>query len=381
MTPSHRPLIFLLVPKFLSKLSAISFLQLLNFGRFKSIFFRGEGVFWITLVRCSLGKVVSGKYINLEKHDEESAGNSSDAEDDSDGDSALEEIEDTPGPCENVIKFFGIILYLALVCMSLQAMLMKLTVVSFAGLTSFNTWKHGEWIVVFGFMNQIAGLCWLEEVELHRLLLFKFGGEDAKWTQSEGHRCDMYFRFIAMKIVTGKIGEKGKTFGGRLASLCTLFTLNADDMQKLLLSKERAERLEEENSHRLEYFTDMFANAGEYRHAMKRYRNLHKTDKEAAREELLGPLEERTQKLKDYMERKTRESPPQLGIAKLAMEQQAYLKASVVSMETKIEADPNRGRRGKKVDDGAGFDSSSDEESASELEHPNQKGESRSLMH
>jgi len=332
--PSDRPMIFMLLPKFVAKLSAISFLQLLNFGRFRSIFLRGEGRFWFTLMWQSVKPSIErNKYI---KHTHEDDGSASDCSSD---DTDHEDDVGPPHPCARFMMFVGAIFYLMVVAMSCQAMLMKLTIISFAGLTSFDTWNVNEWVVVLGFLNQIAALCWLEEVEFHRLLLFKFGGPDALWGQRECHRCDMYFRFLAMKIITGKIGEKGKTFTGRLAVLCTLYTLNADDVQKLLLSTEREDLLKTENDGRIDYFQKMFAHADVYRKALHQYAATKaagtKEAKEKAVRELLPAVDSRRQHLLKYENDQCQAE--NLGIAKLAKEQQVYLADSIAHLRKRHE--------------------------------------------
>jgi len=319
--PADRPFLFLILPKIVAKASSISFLQLLNFGRFSSLFFRREMKLWWYLAKWSLFTCAENRYV----------GESHVGEEEPDGGDWEHEDESKRG----FSWFFGVVVYVGLVCMSAQAFLMKLTMMSYAALTSFDTWSLQQWIAAAGFMNQLAGLAWLEEVEMHRILLFKFGGPNAEWSHKEVFRCDCYFRFLAMAVTGGKIGKGGEYLKNRMKVLAVLYTMNADDIQKLSVSAEREEHIEKERVQRYEHFKELFADAqvDEFREALKTYgMNKDTMAKKDAAEILLhsDAWKNRIELLKKKVEVYTNFHPkPKLRLAKLADEQIDYLERSM----------------------------------------------------
>jgi len=293
---SRSPLLFFVVPMFASKASAISFLQLLNTGRLKSLFLAGEGTYWWAWVAESLWYKQSS-YIK-----EEGVGNAGAETDDEDESDSIRKTDVTddegiyPSRYHYLRMLVGAALCFGAIMLSFQAMLIKLTFVSFAALTSWETWRLADWLVAVGFLNQLAGLCWLEEVEMHRVLLFRFGGADAKWHWKECRQNVTYFRFLAMKITSGSAV-------GRAAALACMYTLRVDDIQKLLLSDQRDKMIQGEFEDRFKFFIKFFGDDwnSDFVKALEKFQDDKMQPKKERLQALKPALQKRLQDFNDFL--------------------------------------------------------------------------------
>jgi len=340
---SRSPLLFFIVPKVAAKVSGISFLQLLNFGRFKSLFISGEGSYWYAWVAESFC-LKEASYVKGEKDDSDVQPENDDEFD------YKQEVEDPDvwHTWHYLHMLGGVVLCFFLIMLSFQAMLIKLTFVSFAALTSWDSWCLADWLVAWGFVNQMAGLCWLEEVEMHRVLLFKFGGSDAKWCWKECRMNVTYFRFLAMRITGGKVGQNDgskQTIYGRAAALACMYTLCADDIQKLLLSSERESRLDNEREARVEFFKECFADDDDsnkhFMEALQKFKadkeKVPKVEKKDRLAALQPALIKRLLHFDNFVARKTGYADSHLpdnfkdhiNVAKMAIEHGWYLEESM----------------------------------------------------
>jgi hypothetical protein len=118
----------------------------------------------------------------------------------------------------------GMIMVGCLILLSMRVLVLKLTLVYFAGIFGWTDWNYKEWLLFLGFLNQLSGLALSGEVEMLRVLLFKFGGEDSKWTTENIEACDTYFHYLAYRTVEQL---------GRLKGIVLLFSLNSAQMQGL----------------------------------------------------------------------------------------------------------------------------------------------------
>jgi hypothetical protein len=109
-------------------------------------------------------------------------------------------------------------------------------------------------LVVCGFLCQVAGICDVAYLETMRLLLFKFGGYATSWTEERCDACVEYFHLLGMKVVDGKIGMHGRSVFFRLRALAVMGTFGSDKLQKLLLSENEEDKIDELREERYELF-------------------------------------------------------------------------------------------------------------------------------
>jgi hypothetical protein len=186
---SNNPACFMILPRFAARFSSILFLQFANFNRASSLVFRGEG----KLMWClTFGQQPS-------KNCSESV--------------------------RILLRAISAIFLACMVMFSFQALLVKLTVVHFASVTSFTSWSTMQWVVFISFMNQLAGICASEEIELRRVLLMKFGGTSVQWDLWQCEECVSYLRLFTSKLAQSL---------GTLDSLAAMATFSSIEVQKLL---------------------------------------------------------------------------------------------------------------------------------------------------
>merc|ERR1712054_264333 len=94
-----------------------------------------------------------------------------------------------------------------------------------------------------------SGAVTIEEEELSRLLLFIYGGSNAKWDRTEYLAIAEFFSLIADKTVKGKIGEG---CCGRIRAIAVLGGFEANQLQKMLLSPNMEHRITHGKQQRLE---------------------------------------------------------------------------------------------------------------------------------
>merc|ERR1719331_864898 len=129
--------------------------------------------------------------------------------------------------------FAGIGAIAVLIMLALHVLLMKLTVIYFASMFNWHDWTWRECIAFLGFVNHLGGLGMSDENELLRVLIFKFAGEDSTWNEQEIEECDAYFQCLA----TEAMKQLGQVRGVGL-----LWTLSAEQLQRMLLGHQRAEQ-------------------------------------------------------------------------------------------------------------------------------------------
>lgn len=95
----------------------------------------------------------------------------------------------------------GLVVCVMLVGAAIMAMLWKLSLLYFACLYPMGEWDLTEWILFIGFINQVSGVSLSGELELLRILLFKFGGETTQWGSMQIEACATYFHYLATRTV------------------------------------------------------------------------------------------------------------------------------------------------------------------------------------
>jgi hypothetical protein len=113
---------------------------------------------------------------------------------------------------------------------ALQFLLVKLTMVYFAGLFHYTDWTWKEMLLFFGFANQLSGIALSTETQMLRILLFKFGGEDTYWQKTEIEACATYLHYFARRLVEQL---------GCLRALMVFWTMTSADLQSLFQGKLR----------------------------------------------------------------------------------------------------------------------------------------------
>eukprot|EP00971_Amphidinium_carterae_P044653 878343-Amphidinium_carterae.1 len=131
-------------------------------------------------------------------------------------------------------------------------------------------WSLRELLLFSGFLGQLAGICDVNHIEVMRVLCFKFGGADSYWNWQDCAVCNEYFRLLALRIVTGKIGQGKKKdqakairrAQGRLRALAVMSTLYSDDIQTQILSRPRELKIRELTTDRNVILDDAFMGNG-----------------------------------------------------------------------------------------------------------------------
>lgn len=253
--PFKRPYFFFFLPKIASKTSAITPLQIMGIARLRSLFLNSEGMMWLTMLWTSL---YPQKMLKREMK----------------GHGALQKADQTP-TIENLDYiheeevrsklsrswyWLGVVLSaigcIVLVTFAIQALLVKLTLLHFASVVTWKNWSLKQWFVFFGLVNQLAGLCFVDEIEMHRLLLLKFGGVDSKWGRTSSMLCADYFALLAHKI------DDGEVDGNLAKAYVMMCTMGSHDVQELLLSREREAQLDGVREERLQLLEEMYVFKG-----------------------------------------------------------------------------------------------------------------------
>lgn len=231
---------YLFLPAFTSKFSFITFLHLANKARLKSFVLKGELQLYWTLIMNSVScSSPDNDHTDAEIHTSPSMRGENKW-------ASYSSWEAWEGRGEDVwrlpipLRFFAC---LVVGIISLCSLLNKLKIISFAGDKALGDWTRPEFIVFLGFVNQLGGLVRASEVEMHRVLLFKFGGEHSSWQQSEIDACSFYFSCLAERMVADL-----KLFNG----IVMMSVFSSTDLQWLLLGKNREEQCQAVRAERLE---------------------------------------------------------------------------------------------------------------------------------
>mmetsp|Transcript_11340 Transcript_11340/g.28203 ORF Transcript_11340/g.28203 Transcript_11340/m.28203 type:complete len:543 (-) Transcript_11340:122-1750(-) len=139
-----------------------------------------------------------------------------------------------------------IILELAIsaVCVlfGLVALLEKFTFMYFVSTVSIRNWDLRSVVLYLGFVNQMASIFDMDLNDLSRVLLMKFGGKNATWSEPEMQVVSEYFGLIFSRFAIGRISKQ--RWSG-LQMMTAFLTFNSDRLQHLLLSNRRQQAIEE----------------------------------------------------------------------------------------------------------------------------------------
>eukprot|EP00928_Gymnodinium_smaydae_P045952 TRINITY_DN30589_c0_g1_i1.p1 TRINITY_DN30589_c0_g1~~TRINITY_DN30589_c0_g1_i1.p1 ORF type:complete len:565 (+),score=76.52 TRINITY_DN30589_c0_g1_i1:54-1748(+) len=196
----------LVLPKLACKFSLISFLHVVNAERLKSILLRGE-------LRCLVSVCWRARPKDRKVAPEQT--------------NAAIMAKNLSG---RVSEIFGLLTVGFVVMLALHMLLVKLFMVYFAAIFSYYTWTFEEWLFFMGFVNQLSGLSLSTEIEMLRILLFKFGGEDTRWGLQQIEACGTYFQYFASRTVEQV---------GRVRSVVIFWSMASADLQSLFQGHQR----------------------------------------------------------------------------------------------------------------------------------------------
>lgn len=241
--PERCPVAFFLLPNFTAKFSLLMGLQLVNVSRMKSFLVRGELKLMTVLVRESLSGAFSPNrrtdrgtsmvvtFDNVDDASESDHGEES--QDLKDNRMVSGSVSTSDWICVRLEMGVGFACQLVLIVVAFQALLVKLTTVHFLTVRTWDDWYFSEIILAAGFVNQLAGAIDVDWVEVHRVLLLKFGGTDSTWQSRECKICASYFELLAKRIVYSEVTEG---FFGRWRALGVMSSFGSSELQKMLLS-------------------------------------------------------------------------------------------------------------------------------------------------
>lgn len=250
---AHHHFALMALPRIACKFSLIIFLHLANSERAKDFIFRGEFRCLATVFRSSLFRASKrsrsfastfGKRSSRVTH--APTASSVDSGSRSSVHSGKSEVATTSESRIGDLRFWdflGVVVCGVLILLSLQVLLLKLTIVYFAGLFAMWEWTYTEWMLLGGFLNQLGALSMSGEVEMLRILLFKFGGEESKWNSESIDACETYFHYLAYRSVEQL---------GPLKGMAVMWNLTSGHLQNLLqghmrLNEQKAVRDQEVN--------------------------------------------------------------------------------------------------------------------------------------
>jgi len=130
-----------------------------------------------------------------------------------------------------ISNMIGTLFCILLICASIASFVIKFTPLYFVAIYPVGEWKIQEWILFIGFINQVSGIALSGELEMLRVLLFKFGGESGFWGSEQIEACSTYFHYLAARTVEQLGAARG---------LVLMWTLTSKELQKLLVGHTRA---------------------------------------------------------------------------------------------------------------------------------------------
>lgn len=240
--PEHRPFLFMFAPGLSCSTSGLSCIQFLNKGRMESILFRGEGMLNRFLIRDAIFPMTDEK--EKAEVDEIFAKSKREKKHRSEGHFDL-------GACYHflVLAVMG-----AFFCVfAFFALLVKLSIIHFVTVRTPSQWSLQEWLLAFGFINQLGGICHAEDIEMHRVLLFKFGGAASEWDENACRVVVGFLHLLAKKVAEGRIGANG-----RMHTIAALCSLTSDHVQMLFMNPELGTDIKLSRDRRLQYINDLF---------------------------------------------------------------------------------------------------------------------------
>lgn len=229
---------FIVAPKFLTKCSLLISLHWANPSRISSAFERREFLYFAQ----SIWACAEGLFLSCFCSQRRQSGNGNQdtdytSDEVSEGDVEIfhhavgsddsPEIESQYCGSDDCKNHIAAMLVPILVCFSLLAMLVKMTSMFCETLIDYRSWTFHNWIIFFGFINQIGGIVLASEVELLRVLLFKFGGSEAKWDSQNVKRCNEFLKFLVLRVLDA-VGAD---------SIVALASMGSNTIQKVCVSK------------------------------------------------------------------------------------------------------------------------------------------------
>lgn len=270
----RRPLLFIITPRFVSQLSLMKPLVLMNAGTFKKYVFRGDSRFIFTLFFNSFFPQGGVNEVPTESRKDTRLSSrkatSSPLDDDS---HVLIESETSSGSSEATSEtaaefqttslwfFVHFGAQLLLIAVALMSLCCKMTALHYVSKVGVQDWTCEEILQMLCFANQIAGVLDADVVELNKVLLFLFTGAKVKWDKDLVHDVEGYFSLMSMKLVDGSIHDHCAWPG--IWALILLYNFDADDAQRLLLSDKRLRVAQELVHQRVDNFNAVFSFQGE----------------------------------------------------------------------------------------------------------------------
>jgi hypothetical protein len=127
----------------------------------------------------------------------------------------------------------GTLVFVSSIFICFHMLLIKLSIVYYACLFSpYGNWTWLEYVRFFGFVNQLSGISLGAEVEMIRVLLFKFGGEKSHWSSDAIEACNVYLQYLAFQLVSQI---------GRARGIVVLWTMGSNELQQLFQGHARAQ--------------------------------------------------------------------------------------------------------------------------------------------
>lgn len=233
--PERFPFFFLFFPKMASTFSCLLGLQFANLSRAMSLFVRNEARLWVELL---LGRLDDPDH-SERNWEEVPAGRT------------------LPSASWQALSRIAAVCW-TVVCLaaSFQALLVKLTLLHFITVQSFSDWSPMEWVQAVGLVNCISGAFDIDVIEVHRLLLLKFGGADCSWQEREIHHVVSYFSIFTRRL--HDVLQCKSSCLGSLRAVAALANWDCKDLQRQLLCDHRGAQLCESRGERLKFYNKMF---------------------------------------------------------------------------------------------------------------------------
>jgi len=129
-------------------------------------------------------------------------------------------------------NMIGTLFCFFLIGVSIASFVVKFTLLYFVAIYPAAEWMIEEWFLFVGFINQLSGIALSSELEMLRVLLFKFGGEKSFWGSEQIEACSTYFHYLAARTVE-QIGP--------LRGVILMWTLSSAELQSLFIGHMRTE--------------------------------------------------------------------------------------------------------------------------------------------
>mmetsp|Transcript_38663 Transcript_38663/g.70380 ORF Transcript_38663/g.70380 Transcript_38663/m.70380 type:complete len:657 (+) Transcript_38663:85-2055(+) len=272
--PEKCPMIFFFMGQGVSKMSSMSFLQYINGDRQNAALWRGD-----TKVEFVMAQDALAGFLGVDDFAERTMEHMRSSRTTALG---LEYNGDTCVTKPWVWRVAATLFFGIFICVSVLGLRVKMMFAHFAIKRAPWEWSIREMLLFSGFLGQLAGICDVNHIEVMRVLCFKFGGADSYWNWQDCAVCNEYFRLLAVRITTGKIGKGKKKdekflvrrMRGRLRALAVMSTLYSDDIQTQILSRPREMKIRSLTSRRNEILNDAFMGHGskQFQEGIRQYK-------------------------------------------------------------------------------------------------------------